>query len=154
MLTWGSQEKAQRRLGGWPDPPHPQGESPLVLVWKSLGAAPRDGRVGEVTSGRLCWFGDCPFCFLAVASSAVVDLDSGAGSGWCGRGGRRALLLPWLSPGRHSMDAAGSGQPRQGHETSTNPRREGGCRPPGATPAPTIDVLNPSQGGRAERAQP
>lgn len=104
-----------------------------------------------MTSGRP-WL---PVGRLSLAPSCYCHLCRGGHGQWGWRRGGVAtagtenLLLSRLSPGRHSTAAAGSGQPLQGHETSTNPRHEGPCRPPGATPAPTIEVRTPPQRERA-----
>lgn len=90
-----------------------------------------------------------PCTFLLLPAPLWLTWTVGLAVGRCSHGGQRALLISRLSPGTHSMAAAGSGQPWQGHKTSTNRQCEGPCRPPGATSAPTIEVINLSQQGRA-----
>lgn len=94
-----------------------------------------------------------PCTFLLLPALPWWTWTVGLAAGRRSHGGHGALLLPGLSPGTRSTAAAGSGQPRQGHETSTNPRCEGPCWPPGATPAPMTETLNPLPWGKAVRAQ-
>lgn len=128
----------RRHRTGWGELPlitrSAEEEAPLVLVEKL--------RCGRGSPGQESWQGDLWMSLTAGLETVPGAFSPSPALPWC----TWAVGLAAATRSPPALQAAPacaarlcqSRQPRQGHDTSTNPRRDRPCQPPGATPAPVV----------------